>query len=88
MYARPNLDYVSVVYPPRCLYLIDTVKNIQRHFTKKLHYLCNLSYVNRLQITALELLELSRLQLISVLFIKYCTITLILLYAIVFFIIM
>ena len=62
IYARSYLDYVSVVYSPHCLYLIDTVESVQRHFTKRLHNLCNVSYVNRLQVTALESLELRRLQ--------------------------
>ena len=61
IYARPYLDYACVVYSPHCLYLIDTVESVQRHFTKRLHNLCNLSYVNRLQVTVLESLELCRL---------------------------
>ena len=51
IYTRPYLDYASVFYSPHCLYLIDTVENVQRHFTKRLHNLCNLSYVNRLQLS-------------------------------------
>ena len=62
IYARPYLNYVSVVYSPYCLYLIDTVESVQRHFIERLHNLCNLSYVNRLQVTALESFELYRLQ--------------------------
>ena len=62
IYARPYSDYASVAYSPHCLYLIDTVESLQRHFTKRLHYLYNLSYVNRLQVTDLESLELRRLQ--------------------------
>ena len=61
-YARPYLDYANVFYSSHCLYLIDTVESVQRHFTKRLHNLCNPSYVNRLQVTALESLELRRLQ--------------------------
>ena len=62
IYARPYLDYASAVYSPHSLFLIDTVESVQRHFTKRLHILCNLSYVNRLQFTALASLELHRLQ--------------------------
>ena len=62
IYARLYLDYACVVYSPHCLYLIDTVESIQRHFTKRFHNLCNLSYVNRLQVIALESLELPKLQ--------------------------
>ena len=62
IYAQPYLDYASVVHSPHRLYLIDTVESVQRYFTKRLHNLCNLSYVSRLQVTALESLELRRLQ--------------------------
>ena len=48
IYARPFLDYVSVVYSPHCLHLIDTVENVKRHFTKRLYNLCILRCVNRL----------------------------------------
>ena len=61
-YARPFSDYASVVYSLHCLYLINTDESAQRHFTKRLHNLCNLSYVNSLQVTALESLELRSLQ--------------------------
>ena len=60
-YARPFLDYASVVYSPHCLYLIDTVASVQRHFSERLHNFCNLSYVNLLEVTALESLKLRRL---------------------------
>ena len=42
VYTPPYLDYASVVYSPHCLYFIDTVEIEQRHFTKRLHNLCNL----------------------------------------------
>ena len=48
IYAQHYLDYASAVYSPHCLYLIDTVKSVQRHFTKRFHNLCNLRYFNRL----------------------------------------
>ena len=62
IYARAYLDYASVVYSPYCLYLIYTVESVQSHFTRRLHNLCNLYYINRLQVTALESIELRRLQ--------------------------
>ena len=43
IYARPYLDYASVVYSPHCLYLIDTLESVQRHFIKRLYNLCNLN---------------------------------------------
>ena len=61
IYARPYLDYASVVYSPHCLHFIVTVESVQRHFTKRLHNLYNLSYVNRLQVITLESLKLRRL---------------------------
>jgi hypothetical protein len=61
-YARPYLDYASVVYSPHFLYLIDAVEGVQRQFTKRMHKLNNLSYVNRLQIVDLESLELRRIR--------------------------
>ena len=63
IYVRPYLDYASVVYSLHCLHIIDTIESVHRHCTKRLHNLCNLSYVNRQQVTALESFELLRLQL-------------------------
>ena len=33
-YVRPILEYVSVVWSPHHVYLIDLIENIQRNFTK------------------------------------------------------
>ena len=33
-YVRPILEYVSVVWAPHHVYLIDLIKNVQRNFTK------------------------------------------------------
>ena len=60
-YARPYLDYNSVIYSPHHLELIDTLERVQRHFTKKLHGLNNLSYGDRLNIVGLESVELRRI---------------------------
>ena len=62
IYAQPYLDYACVVFSSNCLYLIDTIESGQRHITKRLHNLSNLSYVNPQQVNALESLELRRLQ--------------------------
>ena len=32
IYAQLYLDYAYVAYSPYCLYLIDAVKSVQRHF--------------------------------------------------------
>ena len=44
------------------IYTNCLLDHVQRHFTERLHNRCNLSYVNRLQVTALESFELRRLQ--------------------------
>ena len=41
--------------------LIDSIENVQRHFTKRLHGLSNYCYADRLRITQLDLLELCRI---------------------------
>ena len=33
-YARPFLDYASVIYSPHFMYSIDAIENFQRNFTK------------------------------------------------------
>ena len=60
-YARPYLDYNSVIYSPHYLELIDALENVQRHFTKRLHGLDKFSYVDRLNIVGLESVELRRM---------------------------
>jgi hypothetical protein len=61
-YVRPVLEYNSVIFSPHNIYLIDVIENVQRHFTKKLPQLFNLTYVERLHICNLEQLELRRLR--------------------------
>ena len=43
--ARPYLDYNRVACSPHHLELIDALEHVQRHFTKRLHGLNNLSYM-------------------------------------------
>jgi len=43
------------------MYLIDKIDSVQRFFTRKLHGLRNLSYLDRLHILGLETLEHRRL---------------------------
>ena len=33
-YARPFLNYASVIYSPHFMYLIEVIESVQRHFTK------------------------------------------------------
>ena len=60
-YARPYLDYNSVIYAPHHIQLIKALEQVQRHFTKRLHGLSNLCYKERLNIVGLETLELRRM---------------------------
>ena len=60
-YARPILEYSSVVFSPHNLYLIDALEHVQRNFTKRLPGLCDIKYNDRLRICKLETLELRRL---------------------------
>ena len=61
-YVRPILEYGSIIFSPRCIYLIDLIEHVQRNFTKHLHGLKNKSYNDRLKICGLELLECCRVQ--------------------------
>ena len=35
MYARPFLNYASVIYSPHFIYLIDAIDSVKRQFTKR-----------------------------------------------------
>ena len=50
MPGRPFHDYARVIYSPHFMYLIDAIESVQRHFTKRLHGLKDVSYINRLDI--------------------------------------
>ena len=60
-FARPILEYSSVVFSPHNLYLIDALEHVQRNFTKRLPGLHDIKYNDRLRICKLETLELRRL---------------------------
>ena len=60
-YARPFLYYASVINSPNFMYLIDTIESFQRHITKLLHGLKDISYTKRLNICNIESLEIRRL---------------------------
>ena len=61
-YARPYLEYNSAVFSPHYIELIDVMERVQRRFTKRLHGLSNLCYLDRLNIVKLESLELRRIR--------------------------
>ena len=45
VYVRPQLEYASVVFSPRFLYLTDLLENVQRNFTKRLTGLNKMHYI-------------------------------------------
>ena len=61
-YIRPILEYDSIIWNPNSVYLIDLIENVQKKFTKRIHSICNLSYLERLEKLHLEPLELRRLR--------------------------
>ena len=61
VYFRPQLEYASVVFSPRFLYLTDLLENVQRNFTKRLTGLNKMHYIDRLNICNLESLEYRRI---------------------------
>jgi hypothetical protein len=70
-YVRPHLEYASVVFSPRHLYLTDLLENVQRHFTKRLAGLSNISYSDRLLKCNIESLETRRIHIDLTLLYKY-----------------
>lgn len=60
-YIRPILEYNSIIWNPTEIFLIDLIENVQRHFTKNIPYLNDLSYNDRLAKLKLVPLELRRL---------------------------
>ena len=52
---------MAVYFSPKYRYLIDKIESVQRVFTRKLHDLSNLSYLDRLHVLGLETLEHRRL---------------------------
>jgi ribonuclease P/MRP protein subunit RPP40 len=61
-YARPRIEYISPVWSPFLISDIDRVERVQRRFTKYLSNLRDVSYSHRLEILAIEPLELRRIR--------------------------
>ena len=61
-YARPYLDYASIIYSTHHLQLMDAIERVQRNFTKRLYGLRQFSYVERLRALDLESLEVRRIR--------------------------
>ena len=53
-YARPILEYCSIVWSPHTIGDINKVEKVQRSFTKKVLYETNLTYTERLSLLGLE----------------------------------
>ena len=53
-YVRPILEYGAVIYMPHYMYLIDAIEKVQRNFTNKLPSLCNITYLQRLNVRNIE----------------------------------
>ena len=56
-YVRLILEYGAVIYMPYYMYLIDAIEKVQRNFIKKLPGLCNITYLQRLNVCKIESLE-------------------------------
>ena len=64
IYMRPLLKYCSPVWCPHFKQDIDLIENVQRSFTRKVFYCCNLvnkSYDDKLTYLGLQRLELRRI---------------------------
>ena len=63
-YVRPLLEYATAVWSPHFKQDVDLIEGVQRAFTRKLFYICNLppaTYDERLRLLGLQRLELRRL---------------------------
>ena len=60
-YIRPLLEYASNVWSPHLIMQINSLERVQRHFTKRIIELHDLSYQERLTVLNLETLEHRRL---------------------------
>lgn len=65
VYVRPIMEYCSPAWSPSHYGDIDMHENVQRYFTRRVFYRCNLNYVSypeRLKLLGLEPLEERRLK--------------------------
>ena len=56
-YVRPILEYGAVIHMPHYMCLIDVIEKVQRNFTKKPPDLCNMTYLQRLNVCNIESLD-------------------------------
>ena len=69
-FIRPILEYASNVWNPHLLKHVNALERVQRHFTKRITVLCNLSYGERLACLELDTLECRRLKVNLTLYYK------------------
>ena len=62
VYIRPILEYASNVWSPLFVKYINSIENVQRHFTKRIRFISDLPYLERLAVMDLEPLELLRIK--------------------------
>ena len=60
-YIRPLLEFNTVIWTPSYVNYIDKCERVQRYFTKRLQGMWNMSYLNRLELLHLEILEERRI---------------------------
>ena len=56
------MEYASSVWSPHFIKYINSIENVQPHFTKRISSVTELSYVERLAVMDLEPLELRRIK--------------------------
>ena len=70
VYVRPIVEYNSVIWSPQTVHDIEEIERVQRMFTKRLPGLKTYSYTTRLNRLKLPSLELRRLHIDLIMFIK------------------
>ena len=70
-YIRPLLEFNSIIWNPTQVFLIDSLENVQRKFTKRIPSISHLNYLDRLKFINLEPLELRRLKIDLVNYYKF-----------------
>ena len=61
-YIRPIVEYCTYIWSPHQAYLIDKIERIQRYFTRRVLCRTKLSYMERLSLLKLDLLEIRRIK--------------------------
>ena len=61
-YIRPIVEYCTYIWSPHQAYLIDKIERLQRYFTRRVLCRTKLSYMERLSLLKLDLLEIRRIK--------------------------